>query len=1005
MSAVLVQRAGFPVCFMSGFAVSASQLALPDAGLISFGEQLQVGRNICEATRGRLLVIGDGDTGFGGSGNVRRTMRSYAAAGFAGITIEDQVYPKRCSYARGLAVEGREAAVARVRAAVASRDEMRTEGLDLVLVARTDCRNASAGGGLQEAIERCRAFAALGADVVYAEGLAGAGELRQLSTALPDTPTMLAQVERPGVPLIGAAEAGALGFSLSLLGVTVFNCALHAMRQALREMAAGGHPPSSSRMPFEELYREVGFDEHYSWEARFEGSASSGAAPAASGAQPAGGGSWGALPPEEKRSLQAKLDRMGSEQLDRVLEFLGPDVGDGEDEGEVDLDVDRLAPDRQLALVRQACASPPLPPAQRLRGDVRERAWMTSSRGRCSGKNLAPDSARGHQGLQGSNTHVGATVAGMGAGAALELRASLAIQTVEAFAKDAEATAIGAGGSLALVVFGAADLTVAVWAVVEVAAVAVEDEALADERVLLDCGVKDSDALDFVIQAWRRLGRSPAASAVAVAKKASASAQELSDFQTDPPAQPAAALRAQGDISTAALLRAEVGLMCGRGVVAAISCVFATSAFKFMVLVIALLAVVGIHPRRVIFGPENLGPEMSGTAIVNLSDLTAAATEEPGGPALRRDGREAGTRDAGAESAQMVANREAFAAGQNAAVKVIAGAARISEDAASAAASQSYSFARLSSCISQARTSVDMGELEASALARQLARRRRPCDMAPAASRVQAALHLGAAADENPLVKALDRRCAQVPGARGEGASAPLALRRLSRWPARCAADAGAAASGRGGACDAALLLAASRLAATPAVCKMQSQGACLAGRFDQRRGARAPGGVPWQCPAPGREKPSQGDVAVLELTPERVRAVLALHRDMPAMSPALESSVGQQCLRVALSYPGWLMPAAWQSMPHGPQSSHGSVPAPSGTGEAQDARLLPLACDQQAFSRFASASADGDVVQQVKTSGAKAVRDYLAAEGSAGDSRLEGLALNWGEDDQLLLG
>ena len=61
MSAVLIQRAGFEVAFMSGYAVSATQLALPDAGLISYGEQINIGRNICEATRGKLLVIGDGD--------------------------------------------------------------------------------------------------------------------------------------------------------------------------------------------------------------------------------------------------------------------------------------------------------------------------------------------------------------------------------------------------------------------------------------------------------------------------------------------------------------------------------------------------------------------------------------------------------------------------------------------------------------------------------------------------------------------------------------------------------------------------------------------------------------------------------------------------------------------------------------------------------------------------------------------------------------------------------
>ena len=278
MSAILISRAGFEVAFMSGFAVSATALAMPDAGLISYGEQVQVARNICDATRSRgLLVIGDGDTGFGGSGNVRRTLRGYAAAGLAGISVEDQVYPKRCSYARGLAVENRERAIARVRSAVSARNEMREEcGLDLVLIARTDCRNCSSGGGLEEAIARCVEFARLGADVVYAEGLKGAAELKQLNEAMArtqsgmETPLMIAQVERPGVVLVQAEEAARLGYTLSLLGLTVLNVALRAMKDALAEMAAGRHPADEHRMPFDELYAEVGFPAHYAWEERFE---------------------------------------------------------------------------------------------------------------------------------------------------------------------------------------------------------------------------------------------------------------------------------------------------------------------------------------------------------------------------------------------------------------------------------------------------------------------------------------------------------------------------------------------------------------------------------------------------------------------------------------------------------------------------------------------------------------------------------------------------------------
>ena len=272
MSAVLIQRAGFHVAFMSGFAVSATSLALPDAGLISYGEQLQVGQKICDATRGALCVIGDGDTGFGGSANVKRTVRGYAAAGFAGISIEDQVYPKRCSYARGLSVEGREDALARVRAAVAARDEMRADGLDLLIIARTDCRNAAEHGGLDEAIERCVAFAELGAEVVYAEGLRDVGEMVALRAALAGCAchTMIAQVERPGVPLVAPEEAAALGYSLSLMGLSVLSVALKAMQQALASMASGGHPAVSQRLSFDELYSLVGFPEHYAWEARFE---------------------------------------------------------------------------------------------------------------------------------------------------------------------------------------------------------------------------------------------------------------------------------------------------------------------------------------------------------------------------------------------------------------------------------------------------------------------------------------------------------------------------------------------------------------------------------------------------------------------------------------------------------------------------------------------------------------------------------------------------------------
>lgn len=52
-----------------------------------------------EATS-HIPIIGDGDTGYGNAMNVKRTVAGYAAAGFAGILIEDQVAPKSCGHVR-----------------------------------------------------------------------------------------------------------------------------------------------------------------------------------------------------------------------------------------------------------------------------------------------------------------------------------------------------------------------------------------------------------------------------------------------------------------------------------------------------------------------------------------------------------------------------------------------------------------------------------------------------------------------------------------------------------------------------------------------------------------------------------------------------------------------------------------------------------------------------------------------------------------------------------------
>ena len=127
---------------------------------------------------------------------MRLAVREYARAGFAAISIEDQTFPKRCAFAaKGGGVVPRAEAVARLQTAIDARDELREEGLDILIVGRTDARRLSDGNGLEEALWRCAAFEDVSADVVYFEGPEDAGEMKRLHDTLSDdTPTMLAQV-------------------------------------------------------------------------------------------------------------------------------------------------------------------------------------------------------------------------------------------------------------------------------------------------------------------------------------------------------------------------------------------------------------------------------------------------------------------------------------------------------------------------------------------------------------------------------------------------------------------------------------------------------------------------------------------------------------------------------------------------------------------------------------------------------------------------------------------
>jgi len=171
ISARMADSLGFEALYMTGYGAVASALGVADAGVATFTEMLD--RVRCIAGAVRVPFIADGDTGYGGLLNVDRTVRGYAAAGAAGIQIEDQEFPKKCGHTEFRRVIPADEAVDKIRVAVDARPSR-----DFLIVARTDARYAE---GMDSALRRAERFLEAGADILFVESPESLEELRRVA--------------------------------------------------------------------------------------------------------------------------------------------------------------------------------------------------------------------------------------------------------------------------------------------------------------------------------------------------------------------------------------------------------------------------------------------------------------------------------------------------------------------------------------------------------------------------------------------------------------------------------------------------------------------------------------------------------------------------------------------------------------------------------------------------------------------------------------------------------
>ncbi|MBC7551845.1 MAG: methylisocitrate lyase [Cellulomonas sp.] len=232
----IVQETGFDGVYVSGAALSAD-LALPDIGLTTLTEVAARGGAIAQGTDLPTLI--DADTGFGEPLNAARTVRVLEQAGLAGLHLEDQVNPKRCGHLDNKAVVTVAEMIGRIRAAVDARTDP-----NFVICARTDARGVE---GLAAAIDRSKAYADAGADMIFAEALADESEFEAFRSGV-QIPLLANMTEFGKSKLLDAATLEKLGFNVVIYPVTTLRIAMGAVEAGLRTIAATGTQESVVEM-------------------------------------------------------------------------------------------------------------------------------------------------------------------------------------------------------------------------------------------------------------------------------------------------------------------------------------------------------------------------------------------------------------------------------------------------------------------------------------------------------------------------------------------------------------------------------------------------------------------------------------------------------------------------------------------------------------------------------------------------------------------------------------
>jgi len=224
-----VERLGFDAVYISGAGMANATAGVPDIGLLTLTEVVQLAGYVARAVK--IPAIVDADTGFGGSENVGRTIHELEAAGLAGCHIEDQEFPKRCGHLAGKSLIDIDEMTERIKAAVAARRDP-----DFMIIARTDARAVE---DFDRTVGRAQRYIEAGADAIFPEALQSVEEFRDFPKKI-DVPLLANMTEFGKSPLLSFTDLAGFGYRMVIFPQSAFRVSMKASQELLRALKESG---------------------------------------------------------------------------------------------------------------------------------------------------------------------------------------------------------------------------------------------------------------------------------------------------------------------------------------------------------------------------------------------------------------------------------------------------------------------------------------------------------------------------------------------------------------------------------------------------------------------------------------------------------------------------------------------------------------------------------------------------------------------------------------------